>query len=360
MMNLRTREELDRAVKERERNEGRAEAMIRSLFGEETLKVMQTLKDMIGDRPAITFARQMAKPDIQHNAIYLAAREHGLQLVTLEWLNDLFTAKNYYKRTYVRIPFVNVGRRGTLNFQSVRLADLGKVEGKRLEEITIESERVLSLKRKLGSEMASDVASGIAERDCRLTELHSLLRERVEGPDQIAFNIGRAGEEAANYVIDNKIALPDSRGIARVQSDGGGTVISIGGPPMYLLNFLMHNFISKLALAATDWSKDEPKIQTMYNNTVSYLRSNGLDEPLQTIIPELGENVAVMRHLEGADRANVPIDLVVPTIRVGALEFRNQGPDMGATQVAAATAILQGLKEVRSEIKAHYNENGEW
>jgi hypothetical protein len=336
MMNLTTILQIEQTIRERQSNVPAAESFIRRTFGEETLGYLQTMKDAVGDRPTITFARQVGKPDLQHNALYLTAKELGFGLATLEWLNDHFTSQNYYKKTYAVMPMVSASGSGALTIHNVKLTDnMDTIEGKRLQEVTVTRKGVSGLKSRM-QQVHSKVGSTLEVRDYALPEIHQSLRREIEGRNQIAFNLGVPGESAVRFVCERREQLPEIAALIRQTRTG----MEISGPFMYLLNFSMHNLIPNLVLAATDWSHDDQKIQNMYNNTVGTLRQNGMDEPLQTIMPSL--TGAVRRSINKATPLSMEVELLVPSRNVAEVSFP-MSQDLAGMQLEAAAAIMQQL-----------------
>ncbi|HVC58055.1 MAG TPA: hypothetical protein VND15_01100 [Candidatus Acidoferrales bacterium] len=341
-MNLKTKEEINRRAREMKGNEAKAEELIGRYFGDETLKVMRRLKDSVEpDRPAICIARQIAKPDIQHNSLFLAAKELGFQFINLEWTDDRFTAQNDYKKSYVAVPFASAGGKGTLNIQNIKLASVGEVEGSRLDGMVITRKNVAAMKEMVENRMSSGVTSCLQDKEYKLVELHSLLRQRIEGPGQLTFDASSVNELSARYVEENKIELPTAK---TIESRLGKRLTSVAGPRIYLLNFLAYNYISNLVLAPEDFSKDDPKLQAIFYGTVSYLRSVGLAEPMQTLMPELDRSAEVIRQMAGSDSGCGKIHLAIPAIGEGALDIKGLGQNMETAQLAAAGAILRQLK----------------
>ena len=335
-MNLTTRPQIEQAIRERQANVPAAESFIRRTFGEETLGHLQTLKDAVGSRPTITFARQVGKPDLQHNTLYLTAKELNFGLVTLEWLNDHFTSQNYYKKTYAVMPMVSASRSGALTIHNIKLTrNMDEIEGRQLQEVTVTRNGVAELKSRM-RQVRSEVGSTLESRDYTLPEMHKALRREIEGQDQIAFDMGAPGESAIRFVCERREQLPEIATLIRQTRTG----IEISGPFMYLLNFSMHNLIPNLILAATDWSLDDQKIQKMYNNTVETLRQNGMDEPLQTIMPSL--TGAMKRPINKATPLSMEVELLVPSRNVADIGFP-VSQDLARVQLDAATAIMQQL-----------------
>ncbi len=316
--NLNSLREAEHAIRQRNADIGKAEAHVVGMFGESTLNHMLRLRDGMDGRPTLAFLRQIAKPDLQHNALYIATRSLGFQLLTLEWHNDSLTMqKGYYKRTYVRLPLASVGRKGNVYVKDVGLVD-NATFGMPLNEIEVKEPGIKAFAdtaSRMGSRLSSSVTG-----TCKLPEFHKRLRGAVEGNDQLTYDTSTIAAEAAHR-------------------HGGRT----DGQAMYKLIYMMQGVMPNMIFAFTDWNGDDPKIQGMYLEAVGFLATLGLGEPLQTIIPSLSGLAE-----GGLSNSRLQPEEIVPAnVSMREIESVKDSGCIDATYVESARAILRRMKSAR-------------
>jgi hypothetical protein len=293
--------EMEAAISQRRGNIGRAEEFVRSTFGPETLNFMTKLRDEASGSPAFMLARQIAKPEMRHAALYLTAKSLGYKLVTLEWATDfLQMGSNGYKRYCVDIPFGYLGNKNDLVARHVNLIKGTPAAAApdckiRLCDIEVPASTVAILRTHLQRSMCGELAAALEDKNYGLQEFHSLLRGKIEGTDQTVADASAFGGEAMAGLTELYNHVP------------GLQAGHLGGEFMYLLLFALQNVAPNLVLAESDWNKDDEKLRRRYESVVGFLRANGLNEPLQFIMPPLHESLAL--PIKGTD---AKLDRMVP------------------------------------------------
>ncbi len=350
---LRSRNEMESAIAGRMDNVARAEEFAGRTFGEDALRYMTDLRERSGGKPTFVLARQIAKPDLQHAALYLGARSMGYGLATMEWTRDFMSmSSDGYKRSYVDIPLGYIGNKGNLVTKHVKVmnklpTDVALVCGNvRICDIDIPADGVAMLKKELGGRMCTRLAASLEGRSHKIGELHTNLRNRIEGADQLVPDVSELGDHAVLGLLRTKANVP-GLGEAKLFGSGHATrVDKIGGQLMNVLSFTLQNVAPNMVLAVTDWNGDDEIIRQRYGTAVSFLEGNGLNEPLQFIIPNLHE--MLRDHVSQSYGSFTPLDTVVPA-RADICNLARHQPSesLGTTFIEAGSAIIDGMKEAK-------------
>jgi hypothetical protein len=346
---LRTATEMRSAIADRQGNVGRAEEFVRSTFGPETLKYMTDLRDAIGRRPAFALARQIAKPDMQHAALYVASEGLGCTLVTLEWTKDFMSMQGGYKRSYVDLPMGYIGNKGNLVSKHVKvLPKLSPatpvVQGRvRICDVEIPESGIALLKQQLSLCMCAQLAASLEGRSHKIQELHCRIRSGVEGDNQLVPDVSELGELAVRGLLRSGASVPGLKDVSYSPDSDSVRVDRIGGQFMYVLDFTLPNVIPNLVLAVTDWNGDDEIIRSRYDSAVSFLRGRGLNEPLQFIVPSLHQ--ALGEPISGSDAT---LDTVIPA-RKGLCRLARPQPadELDRTFIEAGRSIVEGMRSAK-------------
>ncbi|MDE1865307.1 MAG: hypothetical protein KGH94_01550 [Candidatus Micrarchaeota archaeon] len=352
---LRSARELEASVATRMDNMAKAEEFVRSTFGDETLGWMTALRERSGGRPMFMLARQIAKPDLQHAALFLAAERLGCGLVTLEWTSDFMSMEGGgYKRSYIDIPLGYIGNKGNLVSKNVRVISkvpmtVVPVDGKiRICDVDVPEEGVSLLKKQLDKCMCSQLAASLEPRSHKISELHLSLRNGIEGNNQLAPDVSVLGEAAVFGLLRNgNSRVPGFGGVVLHKRDRGPVrVDKVGGQLMNVLSFSLQNVAPNLVLTVTDWNGDDQIIRERYETAVSFLKRNGLNEPLQFVVPSLHD--MLRKYISPSYSTSAQLDAVVPA-RHGACRAAKLEPsdDLTKTFIDAAKAILDAMKAAK-------------
>jgi hypothetical protein len=341
---LRSATEVSGAIAERRkvRSVVEAERFVRHRFGEEALLSMLRIKDVVDDRPTFVFCRQIGKPDLQHNALYLTAKALGYSILTSEWHNDFLTMrKGYYKRTYAKLPLAAVGREGSMYVRSISLVD-APLYGTRLKDVIVPGKAVDDF-RKVVARIEPRIAEALEGRDHMLPEFHQKLRGVIEGNGQLAIDMSGLSECVAKHLIRKKSNMPGAENIVSRIEDGDRKIDSVGGQLMNIVIFAMQNLIPNMILAVTDWNHDDFEIRERYQKAVGFLEDNGLKEPLQVFIPSLAT------ELKGhATSGSIELDYVTPAIAdVAKIPKPQSDGNIGATYIGMGSAIIGHMMRKR-------------
>lgn len=338
---LRSATEVGGAIAERRAGTAAAERFIGQRFGEEALWAMLRIKETVDGRPTFVFCRQIAKPDLQHNAIYLTAKSLDYSMLTPEWHSDFLTMKRgYYKRTYAKLPLAAMGRNG-MYIRNISLVD-EPLYGTRLRDAVVSESAVggfVDVVRRIEPE----IAGALELREHTLPEFHQRLREIIEGKEQLTVDTSRLGEHVAGHILRNKFHVPGIEATVHRMEDGEMRIETVGGQMMNIIVFAMQNMIPNMLLAVTDWNHDDLEIRRRYQIGVEFLKQNGLKAPLQIFMPSLADK------LKGqATSSIVELDYITPAI-TGLDEIPRPKSDgsIGATYIAMGSAILSHMMRKR-------------
>ena len=340
--------EMEAAIASRTGNVGRAEEFVKATFGPETLKFMTDLRDRVQGTPSLMLARQIAKPEMRHAALYLTAKSLGYKLVTLEWTTDFLQMDaNGYKRYCVDVPFCYVGNKSDLVARHVNLIKgtaAAAIPDCRVKlcDIEVPASAVAILKAHMGRSMCPLLAAFLEERNYGLQELHSLLRSHIEGTDQTVADASAFGEMAIAGLTKLRSRVP-GLGAVSYQTDGSKPCRP-GGEVMYVLLFALQNVAPNLVLAESDWNKDDEKLRRRYETVVDFLVANGLNAPLQFIMPSLHESLK-----EPIRGTSVQLDRVVPA-KSGICGLARLEPsgELSTTFLESGKSILNALKAAKA------------
>jgi hypothetical protein len=350
--------QMEAAIAARQGNVGRAEEFVRTTFGEETLGYMIRLRESTKGQIGFMLPRQIAKPDMQHASLYLMAQRLGFTIATLEWTRDFMSMEGKgYKRSYIDLAMGYIGNKGNLISSNVKVLQKIPVEtpvvgGKiRICDIGIPESGVSLLKSQLAKCMCAQLAASIEGRGHTIQELHYKMRSAIEGEDQLSPDVSELGELAVLGLLRSPKYVP-GMDEAVYKSDGGPTrVDKIGGQLMNVLSFTLQNVVPNLVLSVTDWNGDDEVIRHRYDCAVTFLKNNGLNEPLQFFIPPLHGAIA-----EPISGSLTQLDTMVPAksgiCKLARLEASDNMPRMF---IDAGRSIIEGMKSVKrnGELRVH-------
>ncbi len=345
---LRSANEMTAAITARSRNVARAEEFVRETFGDETLHYMVRLREQSEGKPSFMLPRQIAKPDLQHAALYLSAEKQGYNVVTLEWTRDYMSIQGGYKRSYIELPLAYMGRKGNLVAKHITLLEGTSFTRKlaagnfRICEVEIPEDGISFLKKELQDKIDALLSDSIEKRSYRIQELHSRMRSMIEGDRQIIADVSELGETAALGMLRKGSVVPGMEAVKYSGADGKILIERIGGQFMNVLSFTLQNVAPNLVLAVTDWNGDDVRIQQRYETAVNFLKGSGLYEPLQFFIPPLAEELN--ETITGSSKAS--LDSIVPA-KSGICASAKLAPsdDLRATFIGAASSIIVAMRQ---------------